>query len=249
MKKKLIFSIIALILVLAIIVCVGYGYYEKYTYKIQRPIVTMNIEGYGTVKMELYPDMAPNTVKSFIKLINDGYYNGLTFHRVEEDLLIQGGKKTSSDTEETQYGIKGEFIANGYEENTMKFERGTVGLARKDYSSYSFIGSNIIAEGYNSGYAEFFIMTNDEPSFNSYYTPFGKVIEGMDIVDSITKLETTVETDEETGEATKTSTPVNQPIITSITVDTFGVDYSNPKVEEAFDINSALMSYYYGTQQ
>lgn len=247
MKNKLIFSIIALILVLAMIGYLVFGYYQKATYTITKPLVTMEIEGYGTIKMELYPDMAPNTVKNFIKLINDGYYNGLNFHRVEKDWLIQGGEKELS-AEEIEYSIKGEFSANGYTENTMKFERGTVGLARKDYSDYASIGSNIIQEGYNSGYAQFFIMSKAEISFNSYYTPFGKVTEGMEIVDKISQLETITETDEETGETTATSKPVNGPVIKSITVDTFGVDYGEPEKQKAFDINSALMSYYYSMQ-
>ena len=89
-NKKLALSIIALIFVLILGGFLVYGYYQKATFSLQRPIVSMEIENYGTIKMELYPDMAPNTVKNFIKLINEGYYNGLTFHRVEES-LIQGG--------------------------------------------------------------------------------------------------------------------------------------------------------------
>lgn len=90
MKNNKLISVIALIIVILLAVMLGYGYFKKYTYKLVRPLVTMEIEGYGTIKMELYPDMAPNTVKNFVKLINEGYYNGLTFHRVEET-LIQGG--------------------------------------------------------------------------------------------------------------------------------------------------------------
>lgn len=248
MKNKLIFSIIALLLIIAIIGYLVYGYYQKLTYTITRPLVTMEIEGYGTVKMELYPDMAPNTVKNFIKLINEGYYNGLTFHRVEKDLLIQGGAKELGETE-IEYSIKGEFPKNGYIQNTMKFERGTLGLARQDYTNYSYISSSLIEEGYNSGYAQFFIMTNDEEYFNSYYTPFGKVTEGIEVVDTISQLETKIETDEETKEQTTTTNPINEPVIKSITVDTFGVNYGDPVTKEAFDIQSALMSYYYSQQQ
>lgn len=242
--KKLTISIIALIFVLILGGFLAYGYYQKATYKLQRPVVSMEIENYGTIKMELYPDAAPNTVKNFIKLINEGYYNGLTFHRVEES-LIQGGDIAGDGTGSTEYAINGEFSENGYD-NTLKFERGTVGLARQDYTYYSSLNPNLVEEGYNSGYAQFFIMADDEESFNGYYAAFGKVIEGMDIVDEITKLETEVETDEETGETSETTKPVNPPVISNVSVETYGVEYGEPETHETFDINSYLMQALYG---
>lgn len=241
-NKKITLSIIALIFVLILGGFLAYGYYQKATYKLQRPIVSMEIEGYGTIKMELYPDEAPNTVKNFIKLINEGYYNGLTFHRVEES-LIQGGDKAGDGTGETELSINGEFSENGYD-NTLKFERGTVGIARMDYTAYSSMDASLTEKGYNSGYAQFFIMAQDKTAFDGYYTAFGKVIEGIEIVDEITKLETVVETNEETGETTQTTTPVNKPVIKSISVDTFGVEYGEPKTHESFDINEWFMSLY-----
>ena len=244
-NKKLALAIIFLIFVLILGGFLAYGYYQKATYKIQRPIVSMEIEGYGTIKMELYPDMAPNTVKNFIKLINEGYYNGLTFHRVEES-LIQGGDKAGDGTGETELSINGEFSENGYKDNTLTFERGTVGLARLDYTYYSSLDASLTEEGYNSGYAQFFIMAQDEESLNGYYTAFGKVIEGMDIVDKITKLETEVETDEETGEKTTTTKPVDPPVISNMAVETFGVDYGDPETHQTFDVNSFLMEKLYG---
>lgn len=243
MKNKLAYSIVALILVITIGGFLAYGYYKKATYKLQKPLVSMEIEGYGTVKMELYPDMAPNTVKNFIKLINEGYYNGLTFHRVEES-LIQGGDKQGDGKESTEYSIDGEFAKNNYKENTLSFERGTVGLARMDYTYYSSIDSSLIEKGYNSGCAQFFIMTQDQKGYDGYYTAFGKVIEGIEIVDEITKLETEVETDEETGETSETTKPVNPPVIKNITVETFGVEYGEPKTHEAFDIEKYINSLY-----
>ena len=105
-NKKLALSIIALIFVLILGGFLAYGYYQKANYKVERPIVSMEIKGYGTIKMELYPDEAPNTVKNFIKLINEGYYNGLTFHRVEES-LIQGGDKAGDGTGTTELSING----------------------------------------------------------------------------------------------------------------------------------------------
>ena len=243
MKKRGL-SVIALVLVLILGGFLAYGYYQKATYKLQRPIVSMEIKDYGTVKIELYPDMAPNTVKNFIKLINEGYYNGLTFHRVEES-LIQGGDTAGDGSGQSELSINGEFSKNGYE-NTLKFERGTVGLARLDYTYYSSMDPSLIAEGYNSGYAQFFIMTQDVAEFDGYYCSFGKVIEGIEIVDKITKLETKVETDEETKETTTTTMPVNPPVISNITVETFGVEYGEPKTHETFDINTWFMKQYYG---
>lgn len=92
MKKKIFLASLLLILILGVIGFMGYGYYHKLNLKAENPVVTMEIADYGTVKIELYPEMAPNTVRNFIKLINEGYYDGLTFHRVEES-LIQGGDK------------------------------------------------------------------------------------------------------------------------------------------------------------
>lgn len=243
-NKKLALSIIALIFVLILGGFLVYGYYQKANYKLERPIVSMEIEGYGTIKMELYPDEAPNTVKNFIKLINEGYYNGLTFHRVEES-LIQGGDKAGDGTGTTELSINGEFTANDYD-NKLKFERGTLGLARMDYTYYSSIDSKLTKEGYNSGYAQFFIMAQDESTLDGYYTAFGKVTEGMEIVDKITKLETTVETDENSGETTTTTKPVNPPVIKSITVDTLGVNYGEPETHDTFDVNSFIMQKLYG---
>ena len=134
---------------------------------------------------------------------------------------------------------------NGYD-NTLKFERGTVGLARQDYTYYSSLNPNLVEEGYNSGYAQFFIMADDEESFNGYYAAFGKVIEGMDIVDEITKLETEVETDEETGETSETTKPVNPPVIKNMSVETFGTKYGEPETHKTFDVQKFLMEKLYG---
>ena len=244
MKKKIFLTSLALILILGAIAYMVYGYYHKANLKAENPVVTMEIKDYGTIKIELYPDMAPNTVKNFVKLINEGYYNGLTFHRIE-DMLIQGGDTAGDGSGQTEFSINGEFNKNGYE-NSLKFERGTLGLARLDYTQFASMDSSLIEEGYNSGYAQFFIMTQDIPAFDGYYCSFGKVIEGIEIVDEITKLETEEETDEETGETTQTTKPVNPPVISNVTVDTFGVEYGEPETHTTFDINSWFMSQYYG---
>lgn len=106
--------------------------------------------------------------------------------------------------------------------------------------------TSLTEKGYNSGYAQFFITAQDEANFNDYYCAFGKVIEGIEIVDKITMLETGTETDEETGETTKTTKPVNPPVISNVTVDTFGIEYGEPETHESFDVNSYLMQKIYG---
>ena len=247
-KNNLSLSIVVLILVLILAGFLAYGYYQKISYKIQKPIVSMEIEGYGTIKMELYPDMAPNTVKNFIKLINEGHYNGRIFHRVEEN-LVQAGQKAEESDEEASYGINGEFSENGYEDNELKFERGTVGMALSvsEYTQYFGAQYPELIEGENnSAYDQFFIMTEDYDAFNGYYAPFAKVIEGMEILDEMTKLETESTTDEQTGETSSSSKPVNPPVIKSASVDTFGVDYGEPETHETFDAQTFLMQKIYG---
>lgn len=229
MKKKNVFIIIILIAIIAVLAYMAYGFYQKKTFKLKNPVVSMEIENYGTVKIELYPEMAPNTVRNFIKLIKEGYYNGLTFHRIEEN-LIQGGDKEGTGSGETEYTIPGEFKINGFKQNNLSFTRGTLGLARADYTMYYYYtgDASYLEMGYNSGCSQFFIMTKDQTDFDDYYCAFGRVIEGMEVIDEVNKTETTTEVNEETGEKTKTSTPVTPPVIKSITVDTFGLEYNEP---------------------
>lgn len=244
MKTKNILTIIAIILVIVLIGYLGYGYYQKVFTKIQNPIATMEIEGLGTIKIELYPEMAPNTVTNFIKLANHGFYNGLTFHRTIPGFMIQGGDKEGTGSgsvslsdledgkENTKYTIKGEFIANGYSKNTLKHEEGVISMARSDYSSLS---SSLTKEGYNSAGSQFFIMTDTNSSLNGLYAAFGKVIEGMDIVHKIEEVEV-VTRDSNASEGL--DKPVNPPVIKSISIETFGVDYGMPETSEPFDIQS-----------
>ncbi len=232
MKKKIIIKSIVIGLLLGLIAYMIYGYCKKQTWKVKNPIVTMEVENYGTIKMELYPEMAPNTVRNFIKLINEGYYNGLTFYKIEED-LIYGGDKKDTEEDKTKYTIEGEFSSNGHKENTLSFTEGILGLAREDYSIfYYYTGdSKYLTLGNNSGCAQFFITTQDcSEELDNNFCAFGKVTEGLDIVKTISTIETTTETNEETGETTPTTTPVNPPVIKSMTVDTFGVKYNEPKM-------------------
>lgn len=254
MKENLknILMMVAIILVIVLIGGICYGYYQKANYKIESPIVTMEVQDMGTIKIELYPDVAPNTVKNFIALANNGFYNGLTFHRVVKDFMIQGGDPNGDGTgsatlsdidssieegseEDKEYSIKGEFTANGVE-NYLKCERGVIAMARSDYSSLS---SSLLEAGYNSGCSQFFIVTKTTSSLNGNYAAFGRVIEGMDVVDQIENVE--IDTSEESSSSDK---PVNPPVITSVTVDTKGVDYGIPETEEPFDYSSWMQQYY-----
>ena len=251
-KFKNVLWIIALLLILVLVGTVAWGYYRNATMEIKNPVATMEVENFGTVKIELYPDKAPETVANFITLANRGFYDGLTFHRVVKDFMIQGGDPEGTGTggakisnlkdggEDTEYTIKGEFIANGVD-NDLKFEEGVVGMARNDYTSYS---SSLAEESYNSGSSQFFIMTATNTSLNGYYTSFGKVIEGMDVVHNIENVEVKAADDSEESGNTEVSTPVNPVKITSIKVETYGYDYGLPNTLTPFDYTSWMYSQY-----
>lgn len=214
--------------------------------KSQNPVATMEVENYGTVKIELYPDIAPNTVKNFIALSNKGFYDNLTFHRIVKDFMIQGGDKKGDGTggaslsdiqdnvtEDKEYTIKGEFKVNRFR-NDLEHKEGVISMARSDYSSFS---SALAAEGYNSASSQFFIMTEDNSNLDGLYAAFGKVVEGMDVINKIEETEVEVT-------STSDGKPINPPVIKSIRVDTFGVDYGLPETKEPFDINSYIQNYY-----
>lgn len=130
----------------------------------------MVIKDYGTVKMELYADIAPITVANFAKLVNKGFYNGLTFHRIISGFMIQGGDPLGNGTGGSDEEIKGEFALNGVE-NSISHTRGTISMAR--------------ASAYNSASSQFFIMHQDYIGLDGAYAAFGKVTEGMEFVDKI----------------------------------------------------------------
>ena len=253
MKKNIIW-IIALILIIVMLGGLCFGYYKKATLKVENPIVTMEVENFGTIKLELYPDLAPETVNNFIKLANNGFYNGLKFHRVVKDFMIQGGDKQGTgsgsatladlkdDGSDTEYSIKGEFISNGVD-NKLKFDEGVVGMARNDYTQQS---SSLKEESYNSGSSQFFIMTKNNTSLNGYYTAFGKVIEGMDVVHNIEQVEVKASEDskESSSSQQEVSTPVNPVKITSIRVETNGVDYGLPETLTPFNYSTWLYKQY-----
>lgn len=168
----------------------------------QNPIVTIEMSNGGIIKAELYPDIAPNTVNNFISLINAKYYDGLIFHRVIEGFMIQGGCPDGTGMGGPGYSIKGEFSSNGFI-NTLKHSRGVLSMAR--------------SMNPNSAGSQFFIMHKDAPHLDGQYASFGKVIEGMDVVDAIAATTTDYR-----------DCPLKKQIMKSVSVDTFGVSYSAP---------------------
>lgn len=143
---------------------------ENDMYKIGTHHAEMVVKDYGTVKMELYADIAPITVANFAKLVNEGFYNGLTFHRIMSGFMIQGGDPLGNGTGGSDEEIKGEFALNGVE-NSIPHTRGTISMAR--------------ASAYNSASSQFFIMHQDYTGLDGAYAAFGKVTDGMEVVDKI----------------------------------------------------------------
>lgn len=193
--------------------------------EIKNPIVTMKVKDYGTVKIELYPDIAPNTVKNFISLINEKYYDGLTFHRIVDGFMIQGGDKSGTGSGQTDFTIPGEFSENNFT-NNLTHAKGVISMARRDYTYYGKT-----TEGYNSAATQFFIMLEDNPSLDGLYAPFGRVIDGIDLIERIGKVETG-----------SNDRPKETVIIESMTVNTFGKDYGEPERLVPFDINAYIES-------
>ncbi len=169
------------------------------------PVVTITMANGGQIKMELYPDIAPNTVKNFISLVQKGFYNGLTFHRVIPGFMIQGGDPNGDGSGGPGYSIKGEFTSNGFT-NNLKHVRGTVSMARTPDP--------------NSAGSQFFIMVASDPDLDGNYAAFGTVISGMDVVDKIVN----------TPSDPTTNKPLQPQVMKTVTVDTFGVNYGPPQI-------------------
>lgn len=168
------------------------------TIDVTRPIATIDINGFGVVKAELYPEIAPNTVSNFIQLANSNFYDGLTFHRVVKDFVVQGGCPNGDGTGDAGYYINGEFSSNGFK-NNLKHEPGVLSMAR--------------ALDNNSASSQFFIVTGNASHLDGQYAGFGKVIEGMDIINKLNNVQ--VDTSD---------MPINKITINSITVDTKGME-------------------------
>ena len=167
------------------------------------PIATITMKDGGVMKLELYPDVAPNTVKNFISLANSGFYDGLTFHRVIPGFMIQGGDPNGNGTGGPGYSIKGEFSGNGFT-NNLSHKRGVLSMAR--------------AYMPDSAGSQFFIMHADYPYLDGQYAAFGMLLEGFTVLDKIAMTKT--------DSNDKPLTPVE---IDTIRVETFGVDYGEPE--------------------
>lgn len=169
----------------------------------QLPVVTIEMENGGTIKAELYPGIAPNTVNNFISLIKKGFYDGVIFHRVIPGFMIQGGDPQGTGMGGPGYEIKGEFTDNGFK-NDLKHTRGVLSMAR-----------TMIPDSAGS---QFFIMHQDSPWLDNQYAAFGKVIEGMETVDIIA------------GQPTgRNDRPRKDQVMKKVTVETFGTEYPEPE--------------------
>ena len=259
MNKKVQF-VVWLIIAIAVFLLLGWFLYNtaiRVHDEVKHPEVTFELENYGTVKMELYPEYAPNTVANIIKLVEVGYYNNKVIYGKDDICLYMG--RTSEGLDEApkislidssvekdsesdyEYTINGEFVANGFEQNTLRHEKGIITLIRNDYSQYL---TGLSEESYNSGNAQLGIMmSNDSSALNGAYAAFGRVIEGLDILENIY---TTAEMKpaETAEEGTTTTDDIEQfatyPVIKSATVDTKGIDFGMPKTQEAFDYESYM---------
>lgn len=220
--KKIIISIITLVMPLTMVGCGSSNIKTEVdtssnnsTEQVETvgnlPIATIKVKDFGTIEAELYPDKAPNTVNNFIELANSGFYDGLTFHRVVKGFMNQGGDPEGNGTGGPGYSIKGEFSSNGYEANDLKHTKGVLSMAR--------------ANDPDSAGSQFFIMAEESSNLDGQYAAFGKVINGLDVVEAINNSE--VEKNKSTGEK---STPVTPIVIEEIRVDTKGVQY--PEAEK-----------------
>lgn len=169
----------------------------------KNPEITITMEDGGIIRAELYPEIAPNTVKNFISLVKKGYYDGLIFHRVIEGFMIQGGCPQGNGMGGPGYSIKGEFSQNGFT-NNLKHGPGVLSMARSMMP--------------NSAGSQFFIMHKNSPHLDGSYAAFGKVVDGMDVVNGIASTRTDYN-----------DRPLKEQKIRSITVDTFGEEYGEPE--------------------
>ena len=169
----------------------------------QNPIITFEMENGDIMKAELYPQVAPNTVNNCISLVNMGFYDGLIFHRVINGFMIQGGDPEGTGMGGPGYGIKGEFAQNGFA-NDLKHSAGVLSMARSMMP--------------NSAGSQFFIMHKDAPHLDGAYAAFGKIIEGMDVVNKIAEVATDY-----------SDRPMEDQRMKTVTVETFGVDYNEPE--------------------
>ena len=170
----------------------------------KNPIVTIEMENGDVITAELYPEIAPQSVYNFVHLVQDGFYDGLIFHRVIPGFMIQGGCPFGKGTGGPGWHIRGEFAANGFQ-NDLKHTRGVLSMAR--------------ASQPDSAGSQFFIMHDDAPHLDGSYAAFGKVLSGMEAVDRIAETKTDIYNDR----------PVKKQVMKKVTIDTFGEDYPEPE--------------------
>ena len=207
LKKALPFIIAAAAIIVALIVfvCAKSGTEAgNFTVGTQNPVATITMENGGVITVELYPDIAPNTVANFCELANSGFYDGLIFHRVISGFMIQGGDPNGTGTGGPGYSIKGEFSANGVE-NNLSHERGVISMAR--------------SSAYDSAGSQFFIMHADATYLDGQYAAFGRVTSGMDVVDEIASVSTN-----------SSDKPLTEQKIASIRVELYGGSYKLEKI-------------------
>ena len=166
--------------------------------------MTIEMESGKKIRVELYPDKAPNTVNNFLSLVNRGFYNGLIFHRVIAGFMIQGGDPEGNGTGGPGYRIPGEFSANGFTGNDITHERGVISMARAGHP--------------DSAGSQFFIMHELADYLDGQYAAFGKVIEGIEVVDEIAGVKTDWH-----------DRPYEDQRMKSVTAETFNVEYPLPK--------------------
>lgn len=268
-KVTLVLWIVIALLTLGLIGLNVYNLYLAKTEKVVHPEISFEIENHGTIKMELYPEYAPNTVSNIIKLAEKGYYNDKVIYGKDEFCLYVGrnsegeaenpkaslinDKIESGSESDYEYTIPGEFLVNGFEYNELRHQKGVVSLMRSEYSQYF---SELADESYNSGNAQMGIMMKDTPSLNGAYAAFGKITEGLDILEKIYNTEKikVAEPTEEGGEVTEEPLKVFEayPVIKSATVNTFGNDYGMPYTMEAFNYDEYVNQFfttYYSSQE
>ena len=170
----------------------------------KNPLVTIEMENGDIITAELYPEIAPQSVRNFVNLILDGFYDGLTFHRVIPGFMIQGGCPFGTGTGGPGWTIRGEFAANGVE-NALEHTRGVLSMARTSDP--------------DSAGSQFFIMHDDAPHLDGSYAAFGKVVSGMEAVDRIAETKRNIYNDK----------PEKKQIMKKVTVETFGEDYPLPE--------------------
>lgn len=201
MEKKNVIFIVSIIVIIILLLVINILVNDKKEKNDMKDLLTgkhyveMKVKDYGTIELELDSDVAPITVTNFINLVNSKFYDGLTFHRIIDGFMIQGGDPLGNGTGGSSKTIKGEFSENGVK-NSISHVRGVISMAR--------------SSDYNSASSQFFIVQKDTTSLDGQYAAFGKVISGMDVVDKIAK----VKVEDDNGTVSKE----NQPVIESIRV-------------------------------